>query len=80
VHIDDEAQLIATMRAARPIAAGEALSEDDVTEVAGLRPLDVDPDAGWMAFAGFGRHGCIIAFDLRRNRGRARAQLERCAR
>ena len=79
VQIDDEARLIASMRAARPIAVGEALSEDDVTGVAGLRPEAVDSDAGWMAFAWFGRHGCVVAFDLRRNRARASAQLRRAS-
>ena len=37
-----------TMR--RDIAPGEQVNADDVDEIDDLRPFDIDPAAGWMAF------------------------------
>lgn len=74
--INDEAELVASVRATRPIEAGEPVSAGDFDEVEGVRPFDVDPDAGWICFAQLGPQ-VVIAFDFRRNRARAGRLVER---
>lgn len=74
--INEEAELVARVRATRPIEAGEPVSTGDFDEVEGVRPFEVDPDAGWICFARLGPQ-VIIAFDVRRNRARARRLVER---
>ncbi len=74
--INDEAELVAHVRATRPIEAGEAITTRDFDQVEGVRPFDVDPDAGWICFARLGPQ-VVIAFDFRRNRARAGRLVER---
>jgi len=70
VHINQEATLFVDIRSTRTISDGEAVTTSDVTEILGLRPADLDPDAGWVAFADVGDVR-LVAFDFRRNRKRA---------
>lgn len=74
--INDEAELVAHVRATRPIEAGEAVTTADFDQIEGVRPFDVDPDAGWICFARLGPQ-VVIAFDFRRNRARAGRLVER---
>lgn len=76
VQINDEVQLIAQVEVTRSIEAGEAVTLGDVQSVAGLQPVEVDPNAGWIAFAKIGNE-VIIAFDFRRNRQTASLLVER---
>jgi hypothetical protein len=75
VSINDEAMLSVRMPAPGPVAAGEAIPIDS-DAVSGLRPLTVDADAAWIAFAVLGDH-VIVAFDFRRDRATALALLDR---
>lgn len=74
--INDEAELVANVRATRAIEAGEEVTLDDFDEVRNVRPHAIDPDAGWIGFVRLGDKA-YIAFDCRRNRARARCLLER---
>ena len=67
VLINDEVQLIAHVRAARPIAQGQVVTLEDISNVEDLSPANLDPNAGWIAFAKIGNE-ITIAFDFRRNR------------
>ncbi len=72
ILLNDEAELVASIRSNRDIGYGELVLLADVDEISELRPADVDEEAGWVAFVSLpgGRH--LIAFDFRRNRGRGR--------
>lgn len=76
ILINDEAELVAHVRATRPIEAGEPITSRDFDKVEGISPFEVDPDAGWICFARVGQQ-VIIAFDFRRNRARAGRLVER---
>jgi len=76
VLINEEAELVAHVRATRPIEAGEPITTQDFDHVEGIQPFEVDPDAGWICFARVGQQ-VIIAFDFRRNRARAGRLVER---
>jgi HEPN domain-containing protein len=78
VYINDEVQLIAQVRAARSIQIGEAVTLEDISSVEGLRPANVDGNAGWITFAKIGNE-ITIAFDFRRNRQTASLLVERAA-
>jgi hypothetical protein len=75
VSINEEALLSVTMPAPGPVVPGQAVPID-VEQVEFLRPVKVDPDAGWVAFARF-NESAIVAFDFRRNRARALSLLDR---
>jgi hypothetical protein len=51
VLLNDEAEVVATVRATRAIAAGEEIREADFDLVQDLRPETVPEDAGWVALA-----------------------------
>jgi len=74
VLVNDEADIVAEVRATRPIAAGEAITFADFDEIRAIRPFEVGPDSGWVCFAVIGQSR-IVAFDFRRNRQRARKLL-----
>jgi hypothetical protein len=82
VSVNDEALFSVRMPAPGPVAAGEAIPIK-ADAVSGLRPITVDADAAWVAFALLGDH-VIVAFDFRRDRATALALLDRadasCAR
>jgi hypothetical protein len=75
VEINEEAQLSVRMPAPGPVSRGQTVPID-VEKVQFLRPVRVDPDASWIAFARLNETD-IVAFDFRRNRARALALLER---
>jgi HEPN domain-containing protein len=76
--LNKEVVLVGKFRATREIAEGEEVTEDDVEDLTELRPVDIDPDAGWICFAQF--KGCThIAFDFRRNQSRSAELLARAS-
>lgn len=74
--VNDEADLIGTVRATRALEAGDAVTTADFDEVRHVRPAEVDPDAGWVCFVRLGTE-VYISFDLRRNRREAERLLDR---
>ncbi|KQQ88834.1 SAF domain-containing protein [Arthrobacter sp. Leaf137] len=70
IAINEEAELIGSIRAARDIKAGEAVTEDDVAAIEGIKPANIDPNSGWIAYAVLGGTG-FIEFDFRYNKERA---------
>lgn len=74
--INEEAGLIAEVRATRALAKGEAITLADFDEIHDLRPDGIDPNTGWVCFAQIGTD-IIIAFDFRRNRERATGLIGR---
>lgn len=71
VKINDEVELVATVRATRPIAAGEEIRAADFDEVHAVEPVGVDEDAGWIAFFAVPDGRLYLAFDFRYERGRS---------
>jgi HEPN domain-containing protein len=67
VSINGDVELIALFRAARAIEAGEAVTLGDISGIEGLRPANIDANAGWLALAKIGNE-IIVDFDFRRNR------------
>jgi hypothetical protein len=78
VLINDEVRLIASFRAAGPIEKGQEVTLADIAGVESVHPADIDPNAGWLAFARIGDQ-ISIAFDFRRNRLIAERLVERAA-
>ncbi|MEX2459512.1 MAG: HEPN domain-containing protein [Actinomycetota bacterium] len=76
VFLDDEVSLLASVRATRSIAEGEAVRLQDFDDLRDLQPTEVDPDAGWVCFARIANR-TYVAFDFRRNREKARRKLAR---
>lgn len=70
VAINDEAELVGSIRTTRAIQAGEPVTEDDVAEIEGIEPANIDPNSGWIAYAVISGQG-FIQFDLRYNKERA---------
>jgi hypothetical protein len=77
VRLDNEAQWVARVRSTRTIAKGEPITDEDFSEVVAIRPVGIDPNAGWIGFASMGTHGVVVAFDFRLNRQRAADLLGR---
>jgi hypothetical protein len=79
VALNDEAELAFHATSTGAIEAGKVITIDaiDPATVAGLRPVSVDPDAGWVALAELPGIGLIVAFDFTRNRGQARRLLDK---
>src|SRR5438067_1076215 len=71
IKLNDEAGIIASVRATRAIDAGEAITESDFDEVLAVQPAEIGPDSGWACFAVI-KGQAVIAFDLRYNRSQAR--------
>lgn len=71
VQIDDEAELIGTVRVNKAMPAGAAVTTADISSVEGLRPASVDVNAGWICLAEIGGTWTIVNFDFRYNRGSA---------
>lgn len=70
IAINDEAELVGSIRATRDIKAGEPVTEDDVAEIEGIEPANIDQNNGWIAYAVLRGQG-FIQFDLRYNKERA---------
>lgn len=64
VLLNDEAEVVAIVRATRAIAAGEEIREADFDLVQDLRPETVPEDAGWVALAVLPSGHQIVAFRL----------------
>lgn len=75
ILLNEEADVIATVRATRDIQAGEEVTTSDFDLIQEVRPAQVHDDAGWIALAHAPEQGWIAAFDFRRNRGRGRRLL-----
>lgn len=75
VLLNDEADVVATVRATRAIAAGEEVAEEDFDSIESIRPRFVPHDAGWVVLTVLPSGKQVAAFDFRRNRGRGRALL-----
>lgn len=75
VLLNDEAEVVATVRATRAIERGEEITTDDFDLIQDLRPGEVDEEAGWIVLAAVPGGGWMAAFDFRRNRGRGRRFL-----
>jgi HEPN domain-containing protein len=78
VLLNEDAELIARFVAARDIGHGETVTTADITEVTGVRPANLDPNAGWIAFARIAGQ-ITLAFDFRYNRETAKGLLDRAA-
>ena len=70
VHINDEAQIVATVKARGSVSAGAPVALDQVEEIERLYSASVDPNAGWICFARVG-DAISMGFDFRRDRERA---------
>lgn len=79
VLLNDQARLLATVQVRGAVASGEPVTAENVEHVSGLRPAEIRPDAGWIAFAFLPGGGVIVAFDFRYNRDRATELLVRAA-
>jgi HEPN domain-containing protein len=76
VLINDEAAIVSAVRAKRAIEPGEAVTLDDIDEIADLKPHDIDENSGWICFLRWGGAE-YVAFDFVYNRARAKVLLER---
>ena len=74
VLLNDEVQVVASVRATRSIQAGEAVTESDFDEVRGAHPVGIDPNLGWILYVVVGA-AAIVSFDLRANRATAEQML-----
>jgi len=72
VLLNERATITAKVKLCRDITPGDEVSAEDIEEISGLLPFDIDPAAGWMAFAAVLGHGHIVSFDLRRDKPRVR--------
>lgn len=77
VYLNDEAKLVGQAVPRRAIAAGEPVTLEDISHIVDLYPFDVDEDAGWACLVVLPDGNQMVAFDFRRNRGRARGRLAR---
>jgi len=75
VLLNDEANVVASVRVTRAVGAGEEISETDFDLVQDVRPASVPEDAGWVTLAVLPSGNQVAAFDFRRNRGKGRALL-----
>jgi hypothetical protein len=75
VLLNDDAEVVVSVRATRPIEAGEEITQDDFDSVEDVRPATVPDDAGWVALAVMPDGTHVAGFDFRRNRGKGRALL-----
>lgn len=76
VLFNDEVTFVARMRANSPINPGDVVTVDTVDMMAGLEPCDIDPNAGWAAYAVLPDGHQYASFDFRRNRERSLALLD----
>jgi hypothetical protein len=76
VTINDDAAVVARVRATRAIAAGEDVTEDDFDQVDSVRPGGIGENSGWICFAVI-KGQQVVAFDFRYNRARAAVLVER---
>jgi hypothetical protein len=77
VLLNDQAELVAKAKVRGAVAAGEPVTTENVEQLSALRPANVPPNAGWIAFALLPGSGIMVAFDFRYNRDRATELLDR---
>src|SRR4051812_15502113 len=56
VLLNERATLTAQVKTRRDIPQGEPVTGADIDEIDDLRPYDIDPAAGWMAFVNIPGH------------------------
>ena len=76
IELDEEAEFIAQVEAARPIEKGDPVTTADITRIHSIAPGSLDPNAGWIGFTTVGDQRWLM-FDFRRNRETARVELRR---
>jgi len=69
VRLNDEVKAVAEVIAARAIAKGEQVTENDIAGYTDILLTDADPDAGHIAIVAHKGHWAL-AFDFRRNASR----------
>ena len=77
VKVNEEVELMATVRATRAIAKGEEIRASDFDEVHSLKPVGIDEDAGWITFLALPDGRLYLAFDFRYDLGRSNYVLAR---
>ena len=76
VLINDEATIESHATVRQTFQAGEPVMLDDIEQLDSLEPATVGADSGWICFARIGGNE-YFAFDLRYNKARASALLDR---
>lgn len=71
VRLNSEVELVARARVNASVSRGDAVTAENVDDIEALEPLDVDPNAGWVAYALLPDGRPFAAFDFVRNRGRS---------
>lgn len=69
VRLNDQVKAVAEVTAARAIAKGEQVTEDDIAGYKDILLTDADPDAGHITIVAH-KGGWVLAFDFRRNASR----------
>jgi hypothetical protein len=59
VRLNDQAEIVAQVRATRDIAEGEDVTAADIDEVRSVEPEDVGRNSGYVCFAVVNGHQCI---------------------
>lgn len=77
VRLNSEVHLAARSTGEGQVSPGDPLTIENVEYLKSVEPADVDPDAGWALLATLPGERTIVAFDYRRNRGRANDLLSR---
>ena len=75
IRLNDECQLVARARVNAAVKRGDPVTADNVDSVEAIEPLDVEPDAGWVALAVLPDGRQFTQFDFIRNRGRSLSLL-----
>jgi HEPN domain-containing protein len=79
VKLNEQVELLATVQVRDAVASGEPVTAENVEHVSGIRPAEIEPDAGWIAFTFLPGGGGAVAFDFRYNRDRAVELLKRAS-
>ncbi|MGA4786740.1 HEPN domain-containing protein [Nocardia sp. AB354] len=79
VMLNEQAELLAMVRVRDAVASGEPVTAENIEHVSNLRPAEIAPDAGWIAFAFLPGGAVMVAFDFRYNRNRTVELLKRAS-
>lgn len=77
VRINEEFELMASVRVTRDISKGEDIYASDFDDVHTVQPVNVDENAGWITFFSVPDGRFYLAFDFRYELGRSRGVLTR---
>ncbi len=69
VRLNEEVKAVAEVTAARAIAKGEQVTEDDTAGYRNILLTEADPDAGHITIVAY-KGGWVLAFDFRRDASR----------